>query len=107
MRLYVQNVIYLANMVIGGYVLVNKLEPSISKCPHGIYDPSGTGVARYCTLCTEPPEISDDDKKKILGQYTPWPKGKQVCPICGSKKIMFVDDYNFSCPDCGFDAMTN
>jgi hypothetical protein len=48
---------------------VSDTKPSIFKCVHGIYDPSGTGVARYCTICTEPPEISKEDEQKILGLY--------------------------------------
>ena len=82
-------------------------ESGIKRCKHGMYDPSGTGVARYCTLCTEPPVISEEDKLKILGNYTPWPHGKQVCPICGSNDIVYHDDYDFQCNKCEFNAMTS
>jgi hypothetical protein len=89
-------------------MVIMDVKSSIPRCPHGMYNPDGDGLpARYCTLCTEPPEISQEEKLKILGNYTPWPHGKQVCPICGSKEIRFVDDYNFSCPKCGFDAMSD
>jgi hypothetical protein len=80
---------------------------SIPKCPHGIYCPDGSGIAKYCTFCTEPPEITEEERLKILGKYNPWPSGKQVCPICGSKNIEYEDDYNFECNNCGFDAMTS
>jgi hypothetical protein len=94
-------------METGDYDSVSDIKSCISKCPHGVYDPSGTGVARYCTICTEPPEISEEDKLKILGKYTPWPHGKEVCPICGSTDVDYEDDYNFDCRSCGFDAMTS
>lgn len=80
---------------------------NIPRCPHGMYSPDGDGKpARYCTLCTEPPVVTEEEKKKIMGKYTPWPHGKQVCPICGSSDITYHDDYDFACRNCGFDALS-
>ena len=30
-----------------------------------------------------------------------------LCPECGSKKIQFVQDKKWTCPDCGFDLYCN
>jgi hypothetical protein len=34
-----------------------KQNMSISKCIHGVYDPSGTGTSFYCSGCTPQNEI--------------------------------------------------
>jgi hypothetical protein len=75
------------------------------KCEHGVYL-AGQTKAKYCTLCTEPPVITEEERLKIMGKYTPYPHGKNVCPICGFKLAEEFDDYEFKCDNCGFDAMS-
>ncbi len=31
------------------------------KCPHGVYDASGTGISAYCGLCTPPQPSSENE----------------------------------------------
>lgn len=39
------------------------------KCPHGNYDPSGTGISHYCTGCTVPSDIQGEDISKLAEKW--------------------------------------
>jgi len=79
----------------------------IPRCPHGIYSPDGDGLpARYCQACTPPEPLTDDEKRMMLPRkFSSYPYGEKKCPECGSLKFRYVNDYDFKCKDCGYDAL--
>jgi hypothetical protein len=69
------------------------------KCRHGVYDPSGTGKARYCDGCN--PRSGAKPADTFNPEETP--DGRQICPKCGGERFRFKSEANFRCPDCGYE----
>ena len=71
------------------------------RCPHSVYDPSGTGKSEYCSLCTTLQPLPE-------GQTVLHPlREEQVhgCPKCKSPRFRHHNQWDFHCPECGFDAL--
>ena len=80
----------------------------MTRCPHGVYDPSGKGKAEYCTVCTPPKPLTDEEAKIFHGSNThELPYGERKCPVCGSPKFRYHDEWNYHCKDCGYDPLTS
>ena len=79
----------------------------MERCPHGVYDPSGKGKAEYCSVCTPPKPLTDEEAKIFHGSVThDLPHKDKRCPQCGSAKFHWVNEWDFHCKECSFDALT-
>lgn len=77
------------------------------KCIHGVYIPAGSSddISPYCSGCTVPDPLPPGATLSSVFS-DPLPHGKKTCPRCGSKKFKYKNDWEFSCPKCGFDALS-
>jgi len=74
------------------------------RCPHSVYDPTGTGVSPYCSGCTVP-DVSSVPAPRT--EFTPFPGGEKKCPRCGERKgFRYVDEWDYHCKACDLDALS-
>lgn len=77
------------------------------RCPHDVYDPSGTGISPYCSGCTTPDPLPlGGSLTRVLS--SPFPYGDKSCPVCESREgFKYKSQYDWKCNACGADALNN
>lgn len=84
---------------------MNDTKSSIKKCSHGVYSPDGSDKAYYCSVCrAQDPLPEGQSVKSVL--TNPLPYGAKECPVCKSPKFRYTNEWDFSCSECGFDALS-
>lgn len=76
----------------------------MNRCPHSVYDPTGTGISPYCSGCTTPQVGTISSAGTI--PFNPFPGGEKRCPRCGERKgFKFKSEYEWNCRACDADAL--
>lgn len=76
------------------------------KCPHDVYIPSDMpgNKSPYCSGCQVPDPLPPGAKlSQVVG--SPFPYGEKACPVCGSKKFRYKNEWDYHCNECGTDAL--